>query len=136
MSDFTPSTNLEGQHGDVIHTHAWQIIAHFYRERIAAGVPIEPLLRLVEAIGSSVIASQLFGAISLFDLLLSNTGDFGNDEGPLRISYRANEHQFEFRYRTFSGHEDRETSSESDALSTLKVLLRLKFGMLFEPLGV
>jgi hypothetical protein len=132
MTDITPKSRLEGKRGHVIHTRPWQTIADFYRDLVVRGVPVEPLLRLVEAICSSPGASQLFGATSMSDLLLSDTQDFRSGDNTVRISYRASEHEFAFRHITFSGGNDQKTCTEAEAWQTLRLFVRMKFGVLLE----
>jgi hypothetical protein len=132
MTDITPKSRLEGKRGHVVHTRPWQTIADFYRDLVARGVPVEPLLSLVEAIGSSAVASQLFGATSMSDLLVSDAQDFRRGDGTLWISYRASEHEFAFRHITFSGGNDQKTCAEAEALQTLRLFVRMKYGVLLE----
>jgi hypothetical protein len=128
MTDITPKTRLEGQRGYVIHTRPWEAIAEHYRKHDA----LAPMLHLVESIASSPVSSQLFAGTSMFDLLLSDTTDFRIGDSTLRISFRPSERQFEFRHTSFSGHDDQKVCAESEALSTLRLFLRLKYGVLFE----
>ena len=66
------------------------------------------------------------------DVLLSDCADFRARDSTLRISYRPGKQQFEFRHTSFSGHDDQRVCAESEALQTLRLFLRLKFGVLFE----
>jgi hypothetical protein len=128
MTDITPKTRLEGQRGYVIHTQPWEVIAEHYRKQVA----FAPMLHLVEVIGASPIASQLFAATSMFDLLLSDSADFRIGDSTLRISYRPSEHRFDFQHTSYSGHDDQKVCAEHESLQTLRLFLRLKYGVLFE----
>lgn len=128
MTDITPKTRLEGQRGYVIRTRPWDSIAEHYRKHEA----LAPMLHLVEAIATSRVASQLYAGTSMFDLLLSDSADFRIGDSTLRISYRPSDRQFEFRHISFSGHDDQKACGESEALPTLRLFLRLKYGVLFE----
>src|SRR5437879_6222211 len=76
MKDITPKTRNEGQRGHVIHTRPWSSIVERYRELIALGHPVEPLLAVVEAIANSPVSTEVFGATSMADVLLSDCADF------------------------------------------------------------
>jgi hypothetical protein len=132
MTDITPKRSSEAWRGYVIHTRPWSAIVERYRQRVSRGLPLQPLLALLEAIESSPISSEVFGATSMFDVLLSDCADFRQNDSTLRISYRPTEHQFEFRHTSFGGHCDQKVCSESEALQTLRLFLRLKYGVLFE----
>jgi hypothetical protein len=128
MTDITPKTRLEGQRGCVIHTRPWVVIAEHYRSHVS----FAPMLHLVEALASSPASAQLFAATSMFDLLLSDCADFRIGDSTLHISYRPSEHEFEFRHTSFSGHDDQRVCAEREALRTLRLFLRLKYGVLFD----
>ena len=128
MTDITPKTRLEGQRGHVIHTRPWADIVERYRKHVA----FAPMLHLVETLASSPVSTQLFAATSMFDLLLSDSADFRIGDSTLRISYRSSDRQFEFRHTSFSGHDDQRVCTEPEALQTLRLFLRLKYGVLFE----
>ena len=130
MTDITPKTRPEGQRGHVIHTRPWADIVEHYRKH--GGSALKPMLRLVEAIASSPVSTQLFAATSMFDLLLSDCVNFRIGDSTLHISYRSSENQFEFRHISFSGHDDQKVCAEPEMLQTLRLFLRLKYGVLFE----
>jgi hypothetical protein len=128
MTDITPKTRLEGQRGYVIHTRPWEAIVEHYRKLDA----LAPMLRLVESIASSPVSSQLFAGTSMSDLLLSDSADFRIGDSTLRIRYHSSNQQFDFRHTSFSGNDDQKVCAESEALQTLRLFLRLKYGVLFE----
>jgi len=132
MTDITPKTRLEAQRGKVIRTRAWDAIAEFYRDLISKGWPFLPMLRVVEAIAISSAAAQIHGATSHSDLLLSDCADFRSGDSTLSIVYQPTDRTFHFRHRCFSSHDDKKTCTEDEAFATLRLFLRLKYGVLFE----
>ena len=132
MTDITPKTRLEGQRGYVIHTRSWDAIVEFYRDLISKSWPFLPMLRVVEAIAVSPAAAQIHGATSHSDLLLSDCADFRSGDSTLSIVYQPNDRTFHFHHRSFSSHDDQKTCTEAGALTTLRLFLRLKYGVLFE----
>jgi hypothetical protein len=133
MTDITPKTRLEGQRGHVIHTRSWDALVEFYRDLISKRWPFLPMLRLVEAMAVSPAATQIHGATSMADLLLSACEDFRIGDSTLRVSYRPDERRFYFYHHSFSGHDDQKTCTEAEVMQTLRLFLRLKYGVLFEP---
>ena len=108
------------------------MVIEFYREHVAAGEPLQPLLHIVEFIAESPLANQLFAGTSKFDLLLFNAKDYLNADGVLQIAYRPQIHEFNFHYADFSGQAETKTCSEAEAFQTLRLYLGLKFGVLFK----
>ncbi len=131
MTDITPKVRLEGQRGHVVHTRPWLEIVEHYRKQ--GGQPLLPMLRLVEAIAASRASNDIFGATSMFTLLLSDTPDFRGGDSTLQVSYNPAAQQFLFHHRTFSGHDDHKICAEPEALQTLRLFLRMKYGLLYEP---
>lgn len=132
MTDITPKTRLEGQRGYVIRTRPWDVLVEFYRELISKGWAFIPMLRLVEAIATSPAAAQLHGATSHSDLLLSDCADFRSGDSTLSVVYEPSDRTFRFHHRSFSSHDDEKTCTEAEALQTLRLFLRLKYGVLLE----
>ena len=133
MTDITPKSRLEGQRGHLVHTRAWPDIIEHYRKH--GGSSLLPMLRLVESLAASPASSEIFGATSMFDLLLSDNRDFRGGDSTLCVSYNVAARQFQFRHRTFSGHDDQKSCAESEALQTLRLFLRMKYGVLYELAG-
>lgn len=133
MTDITPKGRLEGKRGLVIHTRPWPEIIEHYRKH--GGQAFLPMLRLVESIAASPASSEVFGATSMLGLLLSDTPNFRGGDSTLQVSYDSAAHQFLFRHKTFSGHDDQKICAESEVLETLRLFLRMKYGVLFEPAG-
>lgn len=132
MADITPKTRLEGQRGYVIRTRSWDAIVEFYRDLISEGWAFLPMLRVVEAIATSPAAAQLHAATSHSVLLLSDCADFRSGDSTLQIGYEPGDQTFHFRHHSFSSHDDQKTCSEAEALPTLRLFLRLKYGVLFD----
>jgi hypothetical protein len=133
MTDITPKRTSEAWRSYAVHTHPWDVIAEFYRDRITChGLPMAPMLRVVEALAASPIATQIHGATSHEELCVSDCPDFRIGDSTLQISYHATERVFRFHHRSFSGHDDQKTCDEAEVLQTLRLFLRLKYGILFE----
>jgi hypothetical protein len=66
------------------------------------------------------------------DLLLSDCQDFRGGDNTLCISYSPTNRTFTFRHRSFSGAHDEKACAESEAFRTLRLFLKLKYGILFE----
>jgi hypothetical protein len=117
--------------GYSVHTRSWESIVGFYHDLIWNDWPMLPMLSVVEAMASSPAASQIHGATSMDALLLSDCEDFrmGNT---LEITYQLDERTFHFHHRSFSGHDDGKICSEAEVMQTLRLFLRLKYGILFE----
>ena len=132
MTEITPKTRLEGQRGYVIRTRSWDTLVEFYRDLISKGWAFLPMLRLVEAIATSPTAAQIHGATSHSDLLLSDCADFRSGDSTLHIAYEPSARTLLFWHRSFSTHDDQKTCAEGEALQTLRLFLRLKYGVLLE----
>jgi hypothetical protein len=132
MTEIALRHDWEAWRSYVHHTRPWSDTARFYQERVAAGLQLQPLLQLVESIAASPVSGQIFGGTSMFDLLISDCEDFRTGEGVLHVIYRPGEHQFEFHHRAFSGQHDKKVCTEAEALQTLRLFLRVKFGVLYE----
>jgi hypothetical protein len=69
----------------------------------------------------------------MFDLLVSDCSEFHRGDSTLRIHYEPADRIFAFQHVSFSGHNDARTCSEPEALQTLSLFLKLKYGVLLEP---
>ena len=132
MTDITPKRTSEAWRSYATHTRPWDAIADFYRDLIAHGWSMIPMLRVIETIASSPVATQIHGATSHETLLLSDSPDFRIGDSTLHVCYHPTEREFHFRHRSFSGHDDQKTCGEAEVLQTLRLFLRLKYGILFE----
>lgn len=132
MTNITPQRTSEAWRGYTIHTRSWDAIADFYRDLISKGSSMLPMLRVVEAIAGSPAAAEIHGATSMSDLLLSDCKDFRKGDSTLRISYQSSEQTFHFHHECFSGHDDQKNCTKAEVFQTLRLFLRLKYGVLFE----
>ena len=132
MTDITPKRTSEAWRSYVIHTRPWDVIAEFYRDLISHGWAMAPMLHFIEVIAASPIATQIHGATSHEELMLSDSPDFRAGDSTLWILYQRHERTFRFRHHSFSGHDDEKTCSESEALQTFRLFLRMKYGILFD----
>ena len=133
MTDITPKRTSEPWRSYVMHTRPWDAIADFYRDLITKGWHMTPMLRIVEVITAAPVATQIHGATSHEELALSDCPDFRVGDSTLWILYQPQERTFRFRHHGFSGHDDEKICSEAEALQTLRLFLRVKYGILFEP---
>src|SRR5258707_754958 len=101
MKETTPASRLKGQRGYVIQTQPWPDIIEHYRKH--GGLALTPILRLVQSFAASSVSAEIFGATSMFDLLLSDSADFRSGDSTLQICYDSAAQQFKFRHMTFSG---------------------------------
>jgi hypothetical protein len=90
------------------------------------------MLHLVEWIAGSPAASDLFPTLSMGRLLITDSPTFYHDDNVLFISYDQSSRQFEFEHRTLARHDDRKTCAESEAVQTLDLFLRHKYGVLLQ----
>jgi hypothetical protein len=132
MTEVTPKRSLDAWRGYEIHTRSWKSIVEFYQDLIAKGLKIEPMLNLVKALANSSVNSELFAGTSHSNLLLSNVADFRIGDSTIVISYRPSEREFDFKHLHLSEQNDEKTCSEAEGLSTLRLFIRYKFGILFE----
>ena len=130
MTNQLQKPDLEAWHGHVIHTQPWDAVAGHYRDMIAQGWPGEHFLQLVEEIAASPVSSELYAGTSATVLLISDCPEFHSRESVLRIAYRPADNEFDFHFTAFSGHDDQKTCSEAEALKTLRLFLRIKYGVL------
>jgi hypothetical protein len=132
MTDITPKRTPGAWRSYVMHTRPWDVIADFYRDLIAQGWSMAPMLHVIEVIAASPVAAQIHGATSHEEIALSDCPDFRVGDSTLRILYQPQERTFRFRHHSFSGHDDEKICSEAEALQTLRLFLKLKYGILFE----
>lgn len=126
MTDMTPKTRLEGQRGHVIHTVPWADIAKHYDKL----KEFEPMAGLIKTIAKSPGSTRLFGATSMFQLMVSDCENFREGDSTLCVTYHPKDGIFEFRHRSFSTRDDRKTCPESCAFETFSLFVRIKFGVL------
>jgi hypothetical protein len=91
------------------------------------------MLRVVEAIAASPAVSKIHGATSMDTLILSDGEDFATAHSTLQITYQFDERTFHFHHHdNESGQDDGKICSEAEGMQTLRLFLRLKYGILFE----
>jgi len=132
MKDITPKREREAWRGKPTQTEPWEKIAAYW-SNFAADMPqLEPLHRFVQTIASSPLSSSVFGRITWHGIALSDTPDFRSTDNTLEIDYFTPGGHFEFRHRTFSGNDDRKMVKASEALETLRLFLKYKYGVLIK----
>ena len=111
----------------------WQNVAEWYRRVIAEHRwQFKPMLDLVERIANSSAATALFPTLSMGRLLITDSSTFYFDDNVLFIRYDQSSRQFEFEHRTLARNDDRKTCGESEAIQTLDLFLRYKYGVLLQ----
>jgi hypothetical protein len=108
-------------------------VVGWYRRAIAEHHwQFETMLILVERIAASPAATALFPTLSMGRLLITDGPTFYFDDNVLFVSYDQSKRQFEFEHRTLARHDDRKTCAESEAMETLELFLRYKYGVLLQ----
>ena len=111
----------------------WPQVVGWYRRVIAEHHwQFETMLSLVERIAASPAATSLFPTLSMGRLLITDGPTFYFDDNVLFVSYDQSKHQFEFEHRTLVRHDDRKICAESEAMQTLELFLRYKYGVLLQ----
>lgn len=129
MNDVT-HRSLDAFRGYEVEPRSWDDIARFYREE--PGGHFLAMLPLVDALGKSAAAGDLWGFTSMHTLAISDSDDHRTGDSTLYISYRPAERTFEFHHHSFSGHDDCMTCSEPEAFHALRTFLKYKFCVLLE----
>ena len=136
MSDITQKRGREGRRGVVVKTRSWSEIVDTWADWAREIPRIKPLHRFVSALAASPVASTLFAAnLKHGDgpgIAFSDSADFYSTDGVLEVRYFIVGEHFEFKHRTFSGHDDHKIVQASEAIETLRLFLRYKFGILLE----
>jgi hypothetical protein len=115
-------------------TQTWETVAVRYQELIEKyHWKYEPMLNLVEAIAASPVAKELYPTTSMSHLLITDTEQFFRGDNVLVIVYDSDKHRFEFEHQTQSGKNDKKSCDEGEAMQTLRLFLKYKFGVLFNP---
>ena len=90
------------------------------------------MLHLVECLAASPFADELFPTTSMHTLLITDNEQFHHDDNVLFITYDSRKHEFKFEHRTLSGKNDEKICGENEAMQTLSLFLKYKFGILFD----
>ena len=108
MKEVTPTREREAWRGKPTTTQPWPELVRYWAD-FARDMPhLEPLHHLVAALASSPASSSLFGRVTWHGIALSDTLDFPSTDNTLEIDFYERGKHFEFRHRTFAGHDDRE----------------------------
>ena len=126
----TFQARIQAQRGYVMHPRPWPEIVRDYSDAVAHGLPLAPMLCLVEAVAASSSAAELFAVTSMHDLLLSDHADFRSSDSVLVIRYLPTRQEFSFEHRPFSGPSDQKMCPAAEGIATLSLFLRYKFGIL------
>jgi hypothetical protein len=111
----------------------WPQVIDWYRRVIAEHHwQFETMLSLVERIAASPAATSLFPTLSMGRLLITDGPTFYFNDNVLFVSYDQSKRQFEFEHRTLARHDDCKTCPESEAMQTLELFLRYKYGVLLQ----
>ena len=94
------------------------------------------MLDLVELLANSSAACELFPTTSMGTLLIADNEQFRRNDNVLHVSYDAVKQEFHFEHQTLSGKNDKRICSKEDGLQTLKLFLKYKFGVLFDPKAI
>jgi hypothetical protein len=93
----------------------------------------EPMLDLVKELAKSRVSCDLFPTTSMHTLLVTDSERFHHNDNVLLVSYDQNKKEFNFEHRTLSGKNDKKICEKKDGLKTLRLFLKYKFGVLFDP---
>lgn len=136
MTDITPKRERESWRGPTIKTEPWAEIVETWAGLAAAIPKLKPLHQFLRTLAASTVSSVLFASSLKHGdgpgIALSDSPDFHGMDGVLEIRYFLGGEHFEFLHRTFSGHNDRKIVQASEAIETLKLFLRYKYGVLLE----
>jgi hypothetical protein len=121
MKEITPKGIRRGRGGRAI---SWSKILQRYQG--------EPMFKLVSAIVASPVSGELFAMTSMSRLLITDSEQFYFDDNVLSVSYDAEAQEFEFEHRTLAAKNDKKRTGEADALQTLILFLKYKFGVLLD----
>jgi len=111
----------------------WDSIVKRFQELASHNLCFDPMLKLVSAIASSPQAEELFAQKSMHSLLITDTEEIRNNDNVLLVSYSPIMKEFKFEHRTLAGKDDKKKCGEAEALQTLSLFIKYKFGVLFNP---
>jgi len=136
MKDITPKRDREAWRGAVIKTRPWSEVVETWADMATAMPRLEPLHQFVRALAASPASSVLFAASLKHGdgpgIAFSDSPDFRSTDSVLEVRYFIGGGHFEFLHRTFSRHDDRKMVQASEAVETLRLYLRYKYGILLE----
>jgi hypothetical protein len=111
----------------------WSKIVQRYKDLADHNSQFEPMFGMVSALAASPAIEQLFATTSMHTLLIANQEQFHSDDNVLFVSYQRDTREFEFEHRTPAAKNDRRKCGEAEALQTLSLFIKYKFGVLFDP---
>jgi hypothetical protein len=136
MIDITPKRERESWRGPAKAARPWPYIVQFWDDWTIERPKLEPLRQLIHTLAESPAAAVLFGSFFQHGegdgIMVSDSPDFHRTDGVLEIYFRPTGSHFEFRHRTFSGHDDHKICQAPEAVETLRLFLRYKYGVLLE----
>lgn len=104
---------------------SWDRLEKYFNDRRCA-----PLRALVHLIRMSPSAAEIYGAQSMWTLLISNEPKFEMFGNAIHINYNPSSETLSFIHRVNPGPEDSRTCPAADGESTLKLFLKYKYGVL------
>lgn len=111
--------------GPKVRAQNWEMLeSHFLDLRF------EPLRKLLQIIHRSPGAYELYGAKSMWTLLISNEPEFEMFGNAIHIDYNWETATFSFKHRVNPGPEDSRVCAAAEGESTLKLFLKYKYGVL------
>jgi hypothetical protein len=109
----------------IIPTKQWNTIAKFYS---SPDWDMLPMLKLVEEIAASSYAQGIYGATSMYTLLISQHQDFELDQNTLRVDFIKDNFTFTYRESPFSLENWQKECGQDEGFSTFEhVMRRLKW---------
>jgi hypothetical protein len=136
MKEITLKREREAWRGVVWETRPWPYVVKFWDDWTIERPKLEPLRQLIHTLADSPASAVLFVSNLRHGdgdgIVVSDSPDFHRTDGVLEIYFRPGGGHFEFHHRTFSGHDDHKMCLASEAIETLRLFLRYKFGVLLE----
>lgn len=136
MTDITPKRDREAWRGTSRKARPWSDIVKYWADWEVELPRLQPLHQLVRTLASSPASSVLFGSImTLADgtgIFISDSPEFRSTDSTLEIRFFPVGGHFEFQHRTFSSHDDHKMVRASEAVETLRLFLKYKYGVLLE----
>jgi hypothetical protein len=136
MTDITPKREREAWRGTAQTARPWPDIVKYWDDFTIERPKLEPLRQLIHTLAESPASAVLFGSFFLHGegdgIMVSDSSDFHRTDNVLEIYFRPTGSHFEFRHRTFSGQDDHKMCLASEAVETLRLFLRYKYGVLLE----
>jgi len=133
MKDITPRHSHDSWRRQAGKTMPWQWVCDEIAQMVAKHPCSEPLLKLAKSLADSPAAAELYSTYSLSGWIITDTPHLHWNDNILLVRYDARKKRFEFEHRTLAKHNDIQDCSEAEGPEKLKLFLRYKYGVLFEP---